>query len=64
MQRRAFILAGIAVTLATVSPLTAQQVAAQPNVGILNYATDDDIRVRQFLDALRAVGYVEGRSSR
>jgi len=60
MQRRAFILAGIAVTLATVSPLTAQQVAGPPNVGILNYATDDDIRVRQFLAALRALGYVEG----
>ncbi len=33
-----------------------------PHIGILNYATDDDIRVRQFVDALRALGYVDRRS--
>jgi putative ABC transport system substrate-binding protein len=61
IKRREFILSCLVGAL-TVSKLNAQQRAALPSVGILNYATDDDIRVRQFVDALRAVGYVEGRT--
>src|SRR5262245_57978252 len=35
-----------------------------PTVGILNYAEAHDVRVIQFLDALRDLGYVEGRNVR
>jgi hypothetical protein len=59
MKRRDFILAGIACTLAA-RPLVAQQGARMPHVGILNYAADDDIRVRQFRAAIGGSGYVEG----
>jgi ABC-type uncharacterized transport system substrate-binding protein len=31
-----------------------------PHVGILNYAADDDIRVRQFRAAIAGTGYIEG----
>src|SRR6266508_5354303 len=44
-------------------PLRAQQgdrVQRIPKVGILNYAEAHDVRVRQFLGALRELGYVEG----
>lgn len=61
MKRRDFILAGIACTLAA-RPLVAQQRARVPHVGILNYAADDDIRVRQFRAAIGGSGYVEGRN--
>ena len=61
MSRRNFIYS-LLISLLVVSPLAAQQRATVPNIGILNYATDNDIRVRQFLDALRALGYVEGRT--
>jgi putative tryptophan/tyrosine transport system substrate-binding protein len=40
----------------------AQQRAPVPHVGILNYAADDDIRVRQFRDAIAGSGYVEGKN--
>jgi putative tryptophan/tyrosine transport system substrate-binding protein len=33
-----------------------------PTIGVLNYATAHDIRVSQFLNALRDLGYVEGRN--
>ena len=33
-----------------------------PTVGVLNYAAARDIRVIQFLNALRDLGYVEGRN--
>jgi putative tryptophan/tyrosine transport system substrate-binding protein len=61
MKRRDFILTGIACTLAA-RPLIAQQRARVPHVGILNYASDDDIRVRQFRTAIGGSGYVEGRN--
>jgi putative ABC transport system substrate-binding protein len=34
----------------------------RPTIGILNYATANDVRVIQFLTALRALGRVEGRN--
>ena len=59
MKRREFIasVAGVAA-----SPLlaSAQQPTRSPYVGILNYAEDDDVRVRQFRTALRELGYIEG----
>jgi putative ABC transport system substrate-binding protein len=61
-MRRRELLFSCLIGALTVSNLNAQQRAGLPGVGILNYATDNDIRVRQFLDALRAVGYVEGRT--
>src|SRR5262245_3766942 len=61
MKRRDFILTGIACTLAA-RPLVAQQRARVPHVGILNYAADNDIRVRQFRTAIGGSGYVEGRN--
>ena len=59
MKRREFILAlgGAAVAW----PLTAR--AQQPaRVGILNYAAPQDVRVSQFRDALRQLGYAEGKN--
>src|SRR5262245_6272916 len=38
----------------------AQPRALVSHVGILNYAADDDIRVRQFRAAIAASGYIEG----
>jgi putative tryptophan/tyrosine transport system substrate-binding protein len=40
----------------------AQQRATMPHVGILNYAAAQDVRVSQFQDALRRLGYVEGKN--
>lgn len=61
MRRRDFIVSGLASGL-PIPPLAAQQRATIPNVGILNYMTDDDIRVRQFRAAFGALGYVEGKN--
>jgi putative tryptophan/tyrosine transport system substrate-binding protein len=36
--------------------------APLPHVGILNYATDDDIRIRQFRAAIADLGYIEGKN--
>ena len=44
----------------TVVPSQAQRGA--PTVGILNYAATGDVRVVQFLTALRELGYIEGRN--
>src|SRR5262249_13664226 len=44
----------------TVVPSQAQRRA--PTVGILNYAAAGDVRVVQFLTALRELGYIEGRN--
>jgi len=44
----------------TVVPSHAQRRA--PTVGILNFAAPGDVRVVQFLTALRDLGYVEGRN--
>lgn len=60
MRRRTFTL-GFASALCA-RPLVAQQPSRLPHVGILNYAGDDDIRVRQFGEALAAFGYVDGKS--
>ena len=40
----------------------AQQPAKMARVGILNYAAAQDIRVSQFRDALRQLGYAEGKN--
>jgi putative ABC transport system substrate-binding protein len=61
MKRREFIalLGGAAVAL----PLAAwAQQRHAPTVGVLNYAAAHDVRVIQFLNALRDLGYVEGRN--
>ena len=61
MRRRDFIaLVGGAATWPLA--LRAQQSARLPQVGILNYAADDDIRVRQFRTALRELGYIEEKN--
>src|SRR5215468_7203589 len=66
MNRRQFItlLGGAAVAwplmATTVVPSQAQRPA--PTVGILNYAATGDVRVVQFLNALRELGYIEGRN--
>ena len=66
MKRRTFIslLGGAAAAW----PLAAQAQQPEmpgigaPTIGVLNYATAHDIRVSQFLNALRDLGYVEGRN--
>jgi hypothetical protein len=61
MRRREFItlLGGAAAAW----PLAARaQQRRAPTVGILNYAAAHDLRVIQFLNALRDLGYVEGRN--
>jgi ABC-type uncharacterized transport system substrate-binding protein len=40
----------------------AQQPGKIPRIGILNYAAARDVRVAQFHDALRELGYVEGKN--
>jgi pimeloyl-ACP methyl ester carboxylesterase len=40
----------------------AQQPAKMARVGILNYAAAQDVRVSQFRDALRQLGYAEGKN--
>ena len=60
MDRRALLL-GTACALTAV-PAISQSRASVPRVGILNYATDDDIRVRQFKQALQGHGYIEGKN--
>ena len=62
MKRRDFI-AGLA-GAAAAWPLAAQaqQPAKMARVGILNYAAAQDIRVSQFRDALRQLGYAEGKN--
>ncbi len=41
---------------------SADTTARVPNVGILNYAAVNDVRVGQFREALRELGYVEGKN--
>jgi putative tryptophan/tyrosine transport system substrate-binding protein len=66
VRRRAFItLIGGAVAtwpLAARAQLPAVPVIGAPTIGVLNYAAAHDIRVSQFLNALRELGYVEGRN--
>jgi putative ABC transport system substrate-binding protein len=61
MQRRTFI-AGVAGIASWPLLAGAQQAAKPPHVGILNYAGDDDVRVRQFRTALRELGYIEDKN--
>jgi putative ABC transport system substrate-binding protein len=61
MRRREFItLLGGAAAGWSIVPSQAQR--RIPTVGILNYAGARDVRVVQFLSALRNLGYVEGRN--
>src|SRR5215211_6298751 len=46
------------ITLTTA--LSAEPARRMPAVGVLNYAGARDVRVVEFLDALRELGYVEG----
>jgi ABC-type uncharacterized transport system substrate-binding protein len=66
MRRREFItlLGGAAAAPSLLWPLAAraQQPAKMARVGILNYAAAQDVRVSQFHDALRRLGYVEGKN--
>ena len=61
MIDRRVILTGLATT-AFVPRIFAQTKAPTQNVGILNYATADDVRVRQFREAVEALGYAEGKT--
>jgi putative tryptophan/tyrosine transport system substrate-binding protein len=61
MKRREFITLFGGVAAAWPLAARAQQ-RRPPTVGILNYAAAHDIRVIQFLNALRDLGYVEGRN--
>ena len=60
MDRRAVLLNGGCILASRAA--FAQSRDRIPRVGILNYATDDDIRVRQFRQALQSLGYAEGRN--
>lgn len=60
MERRSFLWSS-ACTLATATARS-QPSASVPRVGILNYATDDDIRVQQFMQALQDLGHVAGKT--
>ena len=67
MKRREFITlfgGAAAWPLAARAQLSAPARPARPlpTVGILNYASALDIRVVQFIDALRELGYIEGRN--
>jgi putative tryptophan/tyrosine transport system substrate-binding protein len=65
MKRREFITLLGGAAAAWPLPLIAQQgdrVQRIARVGILNYAEAHDIRVRQFLSALRELGYVESKN--
>jgi putative tryptophan/tyrosine transport system substrate-binding protein len=52
----------VLLTLLVGTPLHAQQ--RMPHVGMLNYAGPNDIRAKQFSDALLALGYREGSNLR
>ena len=62
MRRREFItlLGGAAAAWPVAA--RAQQPAKMARVGILNYAAAQDVRVSQFRDALRQLGYAEGKN--
>jgi putative ABC transport system substrate-binding protein len=61
-RREVITLLGGAAAAAWPLAARAQQAAKIARVGILNYAAAQDIRVGQFLDALRRLGYVEGKN--
>jgi len=62
MDRRRFLLTGLSGVTAVPSVVLAQPLRRVARVGILNYAGAQDIRVTEFRDALRELGYVEGQS--
>lgn len=55
-------LIGLVALLTLTAPLSAEPARRVSIVGILNYATARDVRVIQFRDALRELGYVEGKN--
>jgi putative tryptophan/tyrosine transport system substrate-binding protein len=59
---RVSVIAGLAGYLAIFTDVSAETSQRIPSVGILNYDAVQDIRVNQFHDALRELGYVEGRN--
>ena len=59
---RVSVIAGLVGYLALFSDVSAEMSQRIPSVGILNYDAVQDIRVNQFRDALRELGYVEGRN--
>jgi putative ABC transport system substrate-binding protein len=61
IDRRSVLLSGLTVSL--LAPRVAAQLSRRfAHVGILNYAAAQDIRVREFRDGLRELGYVEGQN--
>src|SRR6516165_3585859 len=49
-------------TLIGTTLVSSQAQRRAPTVGILNYGATGDVRVVQFLTALRELGYIEGRN--
>jgi putative ABC transport system substrate-binding protein len=64
MKRREFItlIGGVAAAPMVWALAASAQQRHVPTVGALNYAAAHDVRVVQFLNALRDLGYVEGRN--
>ena len=63
IDRRSVLLSGLAVAVLT--PRVAAQLARRvAHIGILNYAAAQDMRVSEFRDGLRELGYVEGQNVR
>src|SRR5262245_56667621 len=63
MNRRSLLRTGTVLTLMMAAPsVLAQPLRRTARVGILNYAGAQDIRVREFRDGLRELGYVEGQN--
>ena len=62
MRRREFITLLGGAAAAWLVAARAQQPAKMARVGILNYAAAQDVRVSQFRDALRQLGYAEGKN--
>jgi putative tryptophan/tyrosine transport system substrate-binding protein len=53
---------GLVALLTLTAAFSAEPARRVSIVGVLNYATARDVRVIQFLDALRELGYVEGKN--
>ena len=61
IDRRSVLLSGL--TVAMLAPRVAAQLSRRvAHIGILNYAAAQDVRVREFRDGLRELGYVEGQN--
>ena len=55
-------LLGCLVLLTLTTVVSPQPQRPVPTVGVLNYAAPHDVRVVQFIEAFRELGYVEGRN--